>query len=127
MVVDYLFPGSVVILKFLFKLLIGRSVTAVDFFRAVLSFPIDLAFLALSFAAIVLSFLQAREKIAIEPKQSLGCFVFCIAVCAVVAILVRKSESKFDQDSNLKCVAWITLAYMLSGCLLAFIFLVGGS
>jgi hypothetical protein len=53
MVSDYLFPAVVILLKFVYKLAIGRSVSGVDFFRALLNFPIDLAFLALSFAAAI--------------------------------------------------------------------------
>jgi hypothetical protein len=100
MVSDYLFPAVVILLKFVYKLAIGRSVSGVDFFRALLNFPIDLAFLALSFAAVILSYFQTVWIHPLSMKDSLTVFLAYVALSALVTFFVRNSENNFDIDRN---------------------------
>jgi len=54
MLIDMAFPGSVMLLKLFFKILIEQEAKLVDFFNAFLNFPIDIAFLSFSFSAALL-------------------------------------------------------------------------
>jgi hypothetical protein len=57
---DLAFPGTVMVLKLLFKLFIEQQVKAVDIAKAILAFPIDIAFLSFSFGAAII-YAKARQ------------------------------------------------------------------
>jgi hypothetical protein len=114
MIVDYTLPGSVVALKFLFKLYIAQNVNKVDFFRAILNFPIDLAFLAISFAALVLPYMQVRQANPLSTKEVLFWFVAYVFSAFVVTLLTKKSDHAFVLDKLKSSVAHMLLAYFIS-------------
>jgi nitric oxide reductase large subunit len=95
MVADYALPGSVIALKFLFRLSIGQQVTRVELFKAMLAFPVDLAFLAISFAAIILPYMQARPENPLSTKDVMFWFLTYIVAAFVVTILTRHSDKAF--------------------------------
>jgi len=117
MVADYALPGSVIALKFLFRLSIGQQVTRVELFKAMLSFPIDLAFLAISFSAIILPYMQARPENPLSTRDVMFWFLTYIVTAFVVTILTRHSDKAFAEakkENILPAVLWAMPAYFLS-------------
>jgi hypothetical protein len=124
---EYVFPASVVVLKFVYKLALGRPVSKVEFFRAILNFPVDLAFLALSFSAIILSFLQVRGRIPISARDGFAFFLIYIVLTAIVTLMARQSDNEFEIDNHGLCIVWMIPAYLLAIGLVSLIIAVGGA
>jgi hypothetical protein len=111
---EYIFPGTIVLLKFVLRLGLNRNVTGVDFFRAVLSLPTDIAFLALSFSAIILTYLQTRAPVRLDTKSSLALFAILLLVTVIVTMFAKKSDDNFVLEKPVACVCWMVPAYLLS-------------
>ena len=83
-------------------------------YKAALSFPIDLAFLAISFSAVFLGYLQSQTTNPLSTGATLGIFVLYIVVGGVVTLLVKKSDGAFVLDRHIVCIAWLAPAYLIS-------------
>jgi hypothetical protein len=116
MIADYVLPGSVIALKFLFRLFIGQQVTKTEVFKAILSFPVDLAFLAVSFSAIILPGMQTRPTNPLSTKDVMYLFVVYIVIAFVVTAFSRHSDNAFVKapDKPKSAILWATPAYFLS-------------
>jgi hypothetical protein len=114
MLVDYTFPATVALLKFLFRLFINQAVTRVDVARALLAFPIDLAFLGLSFSSVFLGYMQSRISEPLSLKAALDLFLIYIVGAAFVTVFSKLSDSAFIVDRHWSCVGWTIPAYFLS-------------
>lgn len=110
---EYFFPGTVVLLKFVLRLVVNQAASKVDFFRALLSFPIDLVFLALSFSAIMLARTQTGP-IHIDTKTQLSVFIAFIVAAVIVTTFSKVSDHKFNVDKSLTCIGWMLPAYLVS-------------
>jgi hypothetical protein len=111
---DYLFPCSVLAVKFLFRLAAGQHVSRVVLVRAILSFPVDLAFLALSFLAVLLTYLQARAPFPLSTKDILGVFLVSIVAAFLVQLFARKSDDQYTLEKYFASVCWMIPAYLIS-------------
>jgi hypothetical protein len=112
--IDYALPGSVIALKFLFRLSVGQEVKKVDLFKAILNFPVDLAFLAVSFAAIILPYMQSRPVNPISTKEVMLWFALYIVAAFVVTIFTKSSDKAFVLEKNGVAFLFSLPAYFLS-------------
>ena len=108
------------ILKFLFRLSIEQSSTKVDLFKAVLNFPIDLAFLAISFAAIILTQMQSRSANPLATKEVLLWFVGYVVAAFVATLFARKSDQAFEADENIAAFLFVMPAYFIMLAVIVF-------
>lgn len=123
MLADYLLPATVILLKLFFRLFIGHSANKVDLAKVALAFPIDLAFLSISFSAVFLGYMQSRVSNPLSTKSVLGIFLLYVLAAGIVALFVKKSDGAFILDKHLVSVAWTVPAYFIS--ILAIIFSIG--
>jgi hypothetical protein len=114
MLADYILPATVVLLKLFFRLYAGHSANKVDFAKVALAFPIDLAFLAISFSAIFLGFMQSRLPDPLSTRAVLGIFLLYVLAAGCVTVLVRKSDGAFVVDRHWASIAWTLPAYFIS-------------
>lgn len=114
MFADYAFPSTVVLLKFILKLALEDRVNKVDTAKALLGFPIDLAYLAISFLAVILSHVQANGEHHASVRLALAIFVAYVAGAALVTIFSKKSERAFIEEKNLKSFGLIVPAYLIA-------------
>jgi hypothetical protein len=102
------FPGSVMILKLVFKIVIEQQLKAVDVTKALLAFPIDIAFLSFSFGA---AMLYARPVGSIAVGTIL---TFAIALLAVTTVFAKKSDQSFTLSKFGMTFVHVIVAYVLS-------------
>lgn len=113
---DLLFPGSVMLLKFIFKLLIEQEVRLSDALKALLNFPLDLAFLAFSFGAAILYSMPASAPAlqVATMKAILGSMIAAIVVLSILAMMCRKSDKAFTGERLLSAFAIGVSSYAVS-------------
>lgn len=114
MSLEHLLPGTVIALKLFFRLFVGQTVNRVEAARVVLAFPIDLAFLAVSFAAVFLGHLQVKTQNPLSTSSVLGLFLLYVIVAGCVTLFSKKSDCAFILDDHLITVVWMIPAYFLS-------------
>jgi hypothetical protein len=114
MLADLAFPGTVMLLKFVSKILIEQEVKAVDFFKALLSFPIDIAFLSLSFGSAVLLSILGRSSVAAAGKTLLAFVLACLIFSLITIMFCRKSDRAFTNERNIATIVFACLGYLLS-------------
>lgn len=123
---DLLFPGSVLLLKFIFKLTIEQEVKTADASKALLNFPLDLAFLAFSFAAAILYAVPPTEINAGSVKSMFGILISAIVVLALITLTCKKSDRAYTLE-NLKMAAVLAVfSYVLAGAVLIAAFNISG-
>lgn len=83
-------------MKLSFRNAVGRPFEWVVFWKSLLTFPVDLSFLGLSFAAISMTRVQEVSKNALSAKVALSIFVACVVGIVIQHILSRAAEKKFD-------------------------------
>lgn len=111
---DLAFPGTVMVLKLLFKLFIEQSVKPVDIAKAILAFPIDIAFLSFSFGAAIL---YAKPPSSIQIGTIREMFVvLLIAIIAlmIITVLAKKSDAAFTLNKYALMFLLVILAYLAS-------------
>jgi small-conductance mechanosensitive channel len=91
-----------------------RRSTAALVFKAILNFPVDLAFLAISFSAIILPYMQARLQNPISTKDVMFWFVLYVVAALVVTVLSRHSDKAFVADKNKNAFFLVIPAYFVS-------------
>jgi hypothetical protein len=111
---DCILPATVVLLKLFLRLYAGQSANKVDFAKVALTFPMDLAFLAISFSAIFLGFMQTRITQPLPTRAVLGIFLLYVLAAGLVTVLVKKSDGAFVVDRHWVSVAWTLPAYLIS-------------
>jgi hypothetical protein len=114
MLSDLAFPCSVMVMKLLFKLAVEQEIKIVDALRALLVFPIDIAFLSFSFGAALLYAIPAQR---IQSGNVRTMFIFLIiGLIGLILITVsaKKSEKLFVAD-NYKLMMFLSaVSYVLS-------------
>jgi len=113
MLVDSLLPGTVLALKLLFKLTMEQQFSRLEFMKALLNFPVDIAFLSFSFGAAVLLKSQGQG---VTPSL-VGVIAFpiiCTTLAGVVVVLCRKSDRAFVAERNLLAILFATIGYAVS-------------
>lgn len=115
----FVFAFLLVVLKFVLKLSTARTMTKVDVFKALLSFPLDLAFLGLSFGV---AYIGRIPNVA--PTTSihaiLAIFLAYIVYACVVAAVCRRSDVLFNRDENGSPLVWTGVNYFFAIIVLVF-------
>lgn len=95
MIADYLLPGSVLVLKLMFKLFADQSPRLVDLFKALITFPIDMTFLAFSFGAATLAHADGGPP----NVKTVIALVLGGVICAFLTTkLCRLADGAFDRN-----------------------------
>ena len=97
---NYLFPGTIILLKFMLKLFVEQETNKVDLYKALLAFPVDAAFLSVSFASAVLVTITKANPNVIPLYESWGIFAFGLCILIPVIVLCRKSERAFIKEKH---------------------------
>lgn len=103
MITDFLFPSSILCLKFLFKVSVNREFERVTFFRTVLLFPIDVVFLSFTFMAAVLVRYSATSQLSVKSLMTMILWIFVLSIVTTICSL--KSEAAFIEDKNCATIA----------------------
>jgi len=111
---EFLLPGTVVAFKFLLRLFLNQEVDKVKFQQALLQFPIDLAFLAFSFATASLITAAAIAKTKVEGEASLSLILIFLLVTTVVIVFCSFANKAFVRDENRLPYLFLIPSYFLS-------------
>jgi hypothetical protein len=111
---DIAFPGTVLLLKLVFKTVIEQQMKPVDVAKAMLAFPIDIAFLAFSFGAAIL---YSRPPAQIANGTLRDMFIAIVAAIILLASTTafsKKSGEAFTRERFVMTFVHIIPAYALS-------------
>lgn len=111
---DYIFPGSVLLLKFGFKVCVDQDFKWIEFARSFFIFPADLAFLAFSFGAITIGNAQAELSHQPDMKAVLATAIICILLLFAVTIISRATNRAFDESKYKKVAVLSTFGYSVA-------------
>jgi len=114
-------------LKFLYKLFIEQEVKWADGFRAFCVFPIDMAFLSLSFFAAFIYSAPIEKLNLTSSKDMLALFVFLLVITVIVTVLCKKSDRAVVASRYWLTGTLTVLSYGLSFILMFGILNVGAS
>ncbi|MFS8980901.1 hypothetical protein PO002_42000 [Cupriavidus necator] len=115
----YIFAGLIVLFKLALKISTSRSMNKVDIFRAALNFPLDLAFLGLSFGVIYILSMQRRVGQSASAEAAITVFLAYIVFASLVALACRRSDSLFHKDEEGKPIVWAAVNYFATFLVLA--------
>lgn len=112
MLSDYLLPGSIIILKFGLRMTTESETNSVDTLRALTLFPIDVAFLSLSYGSAILYTRSGIEASPSTVKAILTTAFLAIALLLPVIVIAKKAEralvlSKFRRSFALSVIGYI--------------------
>ena len=111
---DLAFPGTVMVLKLLFKLFIEQQVKPVDIAKAILAFPIDIAFLAFSFGAALL-YAKPPSSIHIGTiREMFVILLLAVMILMICTVLAKKSDAAFTLNKFALMFLLVILAYLAS-------------
>lgn len=111
---DLLFPGMVMILKLVTKLFVGRSASSFDFMKAMVVFPIDITFLALSFGAAIL-YATPPDQIRVGSIRLMFLFFgSCVILAVVTTALCQKSDKALDNVEPWPTIGYSVVTYGVS-------------
>ncbi|WP_406868149.1 hypothetical protein [Paraburkholderia fungorum] len=110
----YIFPGAVVVLKFLLKLWTNQQSSKVDIVRALVVFPVDVTFLALSFIAAACSKWQITNQAPASTYMVLSAAVVYIVVIILTVVLTKESDRAYIGDRNWKALFFACPSYGLA-------------
>jgi hypothetical protein len=89
------FPGSVMLLKLVFKITIEQQLKPVDVAKAILAFPIDIAFLSFSFGAAILYARPIATMRQDTPRDMAMMIVVAVALLVITTTFAKKSDASF--------------------------------
>jgi len=101
------------------KLFVDQQVRGIDLLRAFLMFPIDLAFLALSFGVAVFSYVQTKNNTAVNSEGLLVIFVVFVIANLIVIAVAKKSDKAFVEERKGWMVALVVPGYVISLSIMA--------
>jgi hypothetical protein len=108
------FPGTVMLLKLLFKLTIEQEIGAVDVAKALLAFPVDIAFLSFSFGAALLYARPVSELHDSTLRQMFVALVIAIVLLVCTTLFSKKSDKAFTREQFIRTSIHILIAYLFS-------------
>lgn len=105
---EFFLPILLLILAFLFKFLIDQSASLPLFIKATLEFPVDIAFLALSFIV--------AYSIASQEDSNIGLLMFIVYLICIFLIVFswRRAEKFFREDNQRWAWGLFTLNMLVS-------------
>ena len=110
----YIFPGAVVVLKFLFKLWTNQQSSKVDIVRAIVVFPVDVTFLSLSFLAAACTKWQAANAFPGSTYAVLTAAIVYIAVIYATLVLTKESDRAYIADKSWTALFFACPSYILA-------------
>lgn len=121
---DYLLPGSVLILKFMFKLFVGHSPRLTDWLKALITFPVDMTFLGFSFGAATVT----HAGRAAPAGKALVVIVLVGVICAIATTVVaRSAEHQLDLSRPWRSTGLTAIGYLVAGLVVYLSFAIGGT
>lgn len=114
MIGEFVLPSSLIIMKFGLRLFLDQEVKTVDLMRAFIMFPVDLAFLAFSFAAASMLAAAHYASGSIDLKTMLAFMFACVALSFIVIVCCKKSDRAFVIEKNGIAIAFLAPAYVLA-------------
>jgi len=105
---DFALPGVIIFLKFGLKMTTDQETNGADTLKAILVFPVDIAFLSLSYGSAVLYTAQDTGGSTAPVKAILTIAFMAIALLIPVIILAKKSERAFVL-SKTKLAGWLSV------------------
>ncbi|MEX3954422.1 hypothetical protein [Trinickia sp. EG282A] len=116
----YIFAILLVVFKLILKVATGRSMNRVDILKAILNFPLDLAFLGLSFGVVYILTMQTKHHPSASTETVCLAFFSYIVFASAIALICRWSDILFNRDQNGNPIAWATGNYLLAFSVLAY-------
>lgn len=89
---DYALPGSIILLKLMLRLGTDQETNGADTLKAVLVFPVDIAFLSLSYGSAILYASQGALTGQMPVKAVLSIAFLAVFLLMPVIIISKKSE-----------------------------------
>lgn len=123
---DYLLPGSVIMLKFGLRMTTDQETNGADTLKAILIFPVDIAFLSLSYGSAILYSAQNAPTSALPVKGVLTIAFVAIALLLPVIVVSKKSERALILAKTKKATALSALGYFMALSITAMSISVGG-
>ena len=124
---DFALPGSIIMLKFGLKMTTDQETNGADTLKALLIFPVDIAFLSLSYGSAVLYTAQNASDEAAPVKAILTVAFIAIALLLPVIVLTKKSERALVL-SKTKLAGWLSvLGYFLALIITGLSISIGGA
>jgi hypothetical protein len=108
--VDYLFPGGVILLKFLFRLVVEEEFKGVNLAKALLVFPIDIGFLSLAFGTTTLT--SSKDISSVKGVMTFAVSYFVALI--LITVFCKQSDKAFEADSNRLSVLFSTIGYTVA-------------
>jgi hypothetical protein len=96
------------------KLYIHQDVKGVELARALLMFPIDMAFLALSFGVGIFTYLQAQNNKIANTGNIIGILILYLSAIIIIIILSKRSDRAFVDSQNWRVVIFTIMSYFMS-------------
>lgn len=97
-IADYVLPGSVILLKFGLKLSTDQETNTADTLKALMVFPVDIAFLSLSYGSAILYSTLSTQSSILPVKAVLATAFLAIALLLPVIVISKKSERAFIKE-----------------------------
>jgi hypothetical protein len=126
MLADYILPGSVILLKFGLRITTDTETNTPDTLRALMVFPIDIAFLSLSYGSAIL---YSSQNLSADPhtvKAIVAAAFLAIVLLLPVIVISKKAERAFVIDRYGRATTLAALAYVMSLSITAFSVTIGG-
>lgn len=114
MISDFAFPGTLLIMKFGFRVVVHREFSRVELFRTGLLFPIDVIFLAFTFCSAVLVNMQKKGHQISDVKSLMMIFCWLVIATFITIVLSRDAEKQFDIGKNISCMIKFTISCLLA-------------
>ncbi|MBY5484669.1 hypothetical protein HFO87_09310 [Rhizobium leguminosarum] len=113
---DYALPGSIILLKLMLRLGTDQETNTADTLKAVLVFPVDIAFLSLSYGSAILYASQGNVAGQMPVKAVLTIAFLAVFLLLPVIIISKKSERALILEKTKKAgwLAFVGYALALS-------------
>jgi hypothetical protein len=108
------FPGTVLLLKLAFKLTIEQELDAVDVAKALLSFPVDIAFLSFSFGAALLYAKPVSEMHDGTVRNMFVALILAVILLVCTTVFSKKSDKAFTLERFWKSGFLVFVSYVFS-------------
>ncbi|WP_277970179.1 hypothetical protein [Sphingomonas echinoides] len=111
---DYALPGSIILLKLMLRLGTDQETNGADTLKAILVFPVDIAFLSLSYGTAILYASQGNLTGQVPVKAVLTIAFLAVFLLIPVIIVSKKSERALVL-ARTRQAGWLaTLGYTLA-------------
>lgn len=124
---DFLFPVTILVLKFFFKVAVHKESTTTQFVQAALLIPTDMMFLCYSFCAAAAVAAQRRDQALFDTRWLIIGVVWLIILSVVVTISCLESVKSYNREGDNKSLGLFCIGFFLSSICLSISTLLVGS